>query len=472
MLFRCMLIVFLLMMSVIPAWANKKDAPPFDLPIEFQSAWECVQSGTIPPMEPFPTKFLKYTSEKRQSDSPWNKLCIKTESWTVGNTFFTRYTFTNPTDEQLDKIFTHADICYSIYRKNKSRINPIQHSNVIRTLSLSPHSSQSFLVPLTIKEPFDLIQINSTNFYGTDNSMIGYYLRPTETTPNILMTPIVLPSGELYIAMKNHHATEAISNIREIVLNATFLKTTPIMKNNEPIDYDQTLLDFSYIDAKQLPLRLKPQETIFFRLPQTFTETNDSITLRGASLSATINDIKYVFTPYPQTLLVEAYNEHRVTYTPAPTRVGTELSGTWEIDSKGLHGYLRFKNPSSETLYYPSLTMSTILSYYNSSDLLDIYCAKTIFPENIVIAPNQESLLSFSIPLPSDVIAELLHSPRLQIATSLFSNKRVLPYYIKWNHQKLSPSEKNLYIREQKTLSSKDFDLVIEELLASDSAKH
>ena len=70
MLFRCMMIIFLLMMSVIPGWANKKDAPPFDLPIEFQSAWECVQSGTIPPMEPFPTKFLNHSSEKQQTDSP------------------------------------------------------------------------------------------------------------------------------------------------------------------------------------------------------------------------------------------------------------------------------------------------------------------------------------------------------------------------------------------------------------------
>ena len=471
MVFRCIMIVFLLIVSVMPAWAGEKDVPPIEIPTEFRSAWECVQSGTIPLMEPFPTKFLKHTPEKHQADPPWNKLCIKAESWTEGNTFFTRYTFTNPTDELLEKIFTHADICYSIYRQNKSRTNPIQHSDAIRTLSLSPHSSQSFLVPLTIKEPFDLIQINSANFYGTDNSTIGYYLRPTETPSNVLMTPIVLPSGELYIAMKNHHATETISNIREIVLNATFLKTTPIMKDNEPIDYDQTLLDFSYIDAKQLPLRLKPQETIFFRLPQTFTETNDSITLREVSLSATIDDIKYVFTPYPQTLLVETYNEHRVTYTPAPICT-TELSGTYEIDSKGLHGYLRFKNPFSETLHYPSLTMSTILSYYNSNDLLDIYFAKTIFPKNITIAPNKESLLSFSIPLPQNVITQLLHSSRLQIESSLLSSKNLVPCHIKWNDQKLSPSEKSFYTAEQKTISSKDFGLIIEEFLSYAPAKH
>ena len=347
MLFRCMMILFLLMISVMPAWASEKEVPPFEVPTEFRSAWECVQSGTIPSIEPFPTKFLKHTTRKEQADTPWNKLCIKAESWTEDSTFYTRYTFTNPTDEQLEKIFTHADICYSLYRQNGSRINPMQRSDAIRTLSLPPHSSRSFLVPLTIEKPFDLIQTNSTNFYGTDGSTIGYYLRPTEMPSDVLMTPIVLPDGELYIAMKNHHDTETISDIREIIFNATFLKTTPIIKNNELIDYDQTLFSFSYIDADQLPLRLKPQETIFYHLPQTFTKTDDTITLRDVSLSVTINDTKYVFTPYPQTLLVEAYNEHRVTYTPAPTRVGTELSGTWEIDSKGLHGYLRFKNTSS-----------------------------------------------------------------------------------------------------------------------------
>lgn len=337
MLFRCMMILFLLMISVMPVWAEEKDMPPIEIPTEFRSAWQCIQDGMVKPMEPFPKMFPQHSSKEtslQQADSPWNKLCIKTESWTKGNTFYTRYTFTNPTDELIEKIFTHADICYSIYRQNKSRINPIQHSDAIRTLSLPPHSSQSFLVPLTIKEPFDLIQINSATFYGTDRSTLGYYLRPTQTPSTILMTPIVLPSGELYIAMKNHHATETISDIREIVLNATFLKTTPMLKDNKPIDYDQTLLDYSYINAAPLPLQLKPQETVLFHIPQTFLETNDITTLRNTSLSATIDGVKHVFTPHPHTLLVEVYNDHRVAYTSAPIRTTTELSGTYEIDSR------------------------------------------------------------------------------------------------------------------------------------------
>ncbi|MBQ5636093.1 MAG: hypothetical protein IIV08_00885, partial [Selenomonadales bacterium] len=68
MLFRCMMILFLLMISVMPVWAEEKDASS-DLITEFRQKYQ-----------------------QRVNESPLSKLIVTTEDWREDNTYYVRHT--------------------------------------------------------------------------------------------------------------------------------------------------------------------------------------------------------------------------------------------------------------------------------------------------------------------------------------------------------------------------------------------
>ena len=72
MFIRCMMILFLLMISVMPVWASEKDVPPTNT-----------------------------TAEQMTMEDALSKVTIEAEDWLDGDMYYTRYTFTNPTDVRI-----------------------------------------------------------------------------------------------------------------------------------------------------------------------------------------------------------------------------------------------------------------------------------------------------------------------------------------------------------------------------------
>ena len=429
------------------AWAGEKVVPPFEVPQEFEAAWQHVQQGTdskslLPhPSNPDLDYYRSYTYPNDvpiKNKPPLSKLRIESEDWFEGNTYYIRYTITNPTNELIEGDVDYFMIGYLLYSKKEESVLKERYSDIIPQISIPPHSSRSFVIPLTINEPFDYIHFKYSTFYFTDDSYLSYELEYDRELPNVLVAPIILPSGEVYLAMKNHHFFKTITDIRNIELTASFTKTST--------DRWQKPVKFKYIDAAPLSVHLKPKETAFFRLPQSF-ELNDDLSFSIAYMDITINGIKHKFavdTNPAYTYTATKYTKHYAWYyTPSIFETfginQIEASGTYEMDDTTLYGYLRIKNPHDKTLSYPFLLAYTSLTYCKPDNAFGGVLYRFLLPTPLTLAPNEENFFSFSIPLPQDI----LKTPRLR-DFYLVGDKYVY-YGVKFTPKNISALQKILY---------------------------
>lgn len=447
MMTRLILTICLMIGLMMPsAWAGEKIVPPFEVPQEFEAAWQHVQQGTdsrdsyTPPdrnnysylhEEPV-TTYLK-------DMSPLTKLHIESEDWVEGNTYYVRHTITNPTDELIEEDLDHLTINYKIFLNQEKTVYRTQYSDIIPTISLPPHSSQSFITTLTVNEPFDYIQFLASDFYFTDGAELTHKLSHGDTPPDILITPIILPSGDIYLAMKNHHKSKTITDIRNIDLTVDDGMGNPAR--------------FRTHYNTRLPLQLKPQETAFFRLPQSFPYQIKDIKYCRTTLAVTIDDIPHWFRiQFPYKQAPYGYVADRYTkpfthfYTPAVyDKHGLnpyEASGTFEIDDTTLYGYLRIKNPHNETMCIPGILGHFVLFYCRPDNMQESVDFDTIFLTPLMIEPKKEAFLTFSVPLPAPQAVS--KSPRLQ---NYITYNRKMPHHkgIIFIPKKLSPLEKSRY---------------------------
>ena len=193
-------------------WAQEKVDVPFEIPAEFQEAWNHVQNGTdardtfsIPDRDKFYPYHEEPVTTYLKNMSPLAKLSIKSEDWVENSTYYVRYTLTNPTNELIEGDVEYLTVSYVLFLGKESPVTRTQYSDVIPKISLPPHSSASFVAAFAINEPFDYIHFNDSIFHFTDSAILTHDLLRDNTPPDVLITPIILPSGEAYLAMKNHH---------------------------------------------------------------------------------------------------------------------------------------------------------------------------------------------------------------------------------------------------------------------------
>ena len=408
---RLILAICLMMTMLMPcAWAGEKDVPPFEVPQEFTEAWQHVQNGTevtysqTPEPERDPDIYYYRRDMQLKIGSPLSYLTIETEDWVEGNTYYVRYTITNPTDEMIEKDIDYINIeCRLFTSQDTHYIYQNYYSDNIRTLTIPPRSSRSFTIPLTIKKPFKLIRYCDSSLFFTDDTHLVHKSRNSTVLPKVLMTPIVLPSGEVYLAMKNHHPTKTVTDIREPALHIYF--------SEKDSDSFTSGAHFYYIDTAQLPLQLKPQETAFFRLPRSFAEMNDKLTLSFTELDIIIDGTRHSFKSSPEKYDVykaDMFDNRSVRYdTPSIfNKYGLNVvkaSGTYETDDTTLYGYLRIKNPHNATIYFDDLCLSSSFTYYKADNTRNRYGYFISFPYVFALAPQEETFLSFFLPLPQDI---------------------------------------------------------------------
>ncbi|MBO5244980.1 MAG: hypothetical protein J6B02_02650 [Selenomonadales bacterium] len=410
MMTRLLLMICLMMTMLMPcAWAEENVVPPFEVPQEFAEAWQHVQNGTevtysMPQKPEHDPDIYYYKKMPLKIGSPLSYLTIKTEDQIEGNTYYIRYTITNSTDEMIEKDIDYIDIgCRLFTSQDKHLLYQNYHSDDIRTLMIPPRSSRSFTIPLTIKTPFKFIRYASSRFFFTDNTHLVHEAHNSTILPKVLMTPIVLPSGEVYLAMKNHHPTKTITDIRDPVLRIYF--------REKDSDSFVPTTHFNYIDTARLPLQLKPQETVFFRLPRSFDEMNDKLTLSFSELDIIIDDTRHSFESSLSKYDIykaDTFDNRSVRY-DSPSifnKYGlniVEASGTYETDDTTLYGYLRIKNPHNATIYFTIPSLSSLFTYYKADNTRSKYEYLITFPYALSLDPQEETSLSFSLPLPQDI---------------------------------------------------------------------
>lgn len=451
MMTRLILAICMMTTLLMPcAWAGEKNSMPFEMPQEFEKAWQHVQQGTATKDSPSPRPsrtpdtYYTLTGTPLKIDSPPTKLLVKAENWTKGNTYYFRHTITNQTDELVEGDLDYITIRYGIHFKKEKPVGRTQYSDVTPTISLPPYSSYSFITTLNINEPFDYIEFYNSIFHFTDSSTLSYSLEHDGMLPKVLITPIILSSGEVYLAMKNHHFFKTITDIRNIRLTVSFLKTSP---EGRP-----KLADFQYIDAAPLPIQLKPQETAFFRLPHSF-ELSSDLSSPSTILDITIDDVSHRFSFFPPNSFRHSYDYSAKNYTKHSAEYYTssifekygidsfKASGTYETDDTTLYGYLRIKNPHDKGILLSHGKVLLALTYCRPDNTQGYSLHNAYFPTQVILAPQETILLSFSVPLPQD-ISKYLRLTVLSISTrNIFGHNEVA-----FTQEKLTPFQKKHYI--------------------------
>ncbi|MBP3401214.1 MAG: hypothetical protein J6K70_05560 [Selenomonadales bacterium] len=451
MMTRLILTICMMMTLLMPcAWAEEKPDIPFEIPQEFAEAWQHVQQGTdsknTPSPRPLhtPDTYYTLTGTPLKIDSPLTKLLVETENWTKDNTYYIHHTLINPTDELIEGDLDYITISYGIHFKKEKPVSRTQYSDVTPTISLPPHSSYSFITTLNINEPFEYIEFYNSIFHFTDGSTLSYRLEHDGMLPKVLITPIILPSGEIYLAMKNHHFFKTITDIRNIRLTASFLKKSD---NGIP-----KIADYQYIDSTPLPIRLKPQETVFFRLPHSF-ELNSDLFSPSTILDVTIHDVSHKFSFFPPNIFrhssdysAENYTKHSAEYYTSSIfeKYGIDsfnASGTYETDDTTLHGYLRIKNPHDKGLLLSHGKALLALTYCKPDNTQGYSFHDAYFPTQVILAPQDTILLSFSLPLPQD-ISKHLRLTALSISTRNFFGHNEITF----TQEKLTSFQKKHYM--------------------------
>lgn len=149
MLFRLMMAVFLLIISAMPAWAEEKI--------------DTLTWLTRPHL----------FGQQPEYESPLSKISIDSEDWSDGNTYYLRYTFTNPTDTVLEKDIQSITVQLSAYwnktytKIQKIAVLPDHH------LSIPPYSKTNMLITLPQEYTHQQYTLNATYIRFTENDMLS-----------------------------------------------------------------------------------------------------------------------------------------------------------------------------------------------------------------------------------------------------------------------------------------------------------
>ena len=141
MLFRCMMIALLLILSVMPVWAGEKDLTDQEIQNDITS------------------NALYHISLERinAKQSPLSKIQADMKVQRKGDTYYLRYTFTNPTDTHIEKTLRYADVLHSVSYPDKFPNLFTQRCEKPTKFDLPPHASTTVTLALTEKKNY-LIQ--------------------------------------------------------------------------------------------------------------------------------------------------------------------------------------------------------------------------------------------------------------------------------------------------------------------------
>lgn len=401
MLSRCMIILLLFMTFAAPSWANEKDTWLNDLPPSIDERLEAAK---------------KHEQEKNRS--PLAKLCIESEAWHEGSTQYIRYTFTNPTDTLIQQKIAYTDISYVAFTTAKQFDHRIYSTDAIRELIIKPHSSISKTFAIPQNAPIIFVNHSWTTFYLNESDFIDYHSMTQTPSDSVsfVLTPTRLPNGEFALSLENRTSSEVNSELRDVSISTKLSSEK----------YPTTSFIGMVTIPKPIPFSVKPHEIISIPIPikfykyenktkidsapfETINIDND-FTIKLSLLTAKIDDNYYernlpLFSaPITYESKPPATTEYRKLFRQ-PYSTPIKVNGAYQVDDNTLTTYIRLTNTTDDPLSLEKTTLSLSLTYLttNSTSHTATYTLTT--SEQLSLAKQQDSHLSFSIPLPNDTAA-------------------------------------------------------------------
>lgn len=361
-------------MSVVPVWAEEKDA---------SSDWK----------EAFVQEY-----RQRQADSPLSKLIVTTKDWRENDTYYVRYTFTNPTNKRIEKKLTRIQVSYSIYDTNYTQKLYNQYSDAVSELIIPANSTCTVTIPLPlpIKSSDLRLEYSDTLWEFTDHSFL-LSSSSNEVSPFHLSLS-VSPDGEPSVSIANNSDSQMITELKGLIVEAHFTPNDEQAKNH-----------LYFFDDKTYALAIKPNEVVTIPLPTKFPADKTPFKLNSYVLRADINNIRHQNIKLFDLPIAEEEDTfcripRKVDCYPSFAFVQTPLNGkgTFTISDGTLYCYMYIKNTSDTPESLNQAPITAVLTYYDNNDLLQKKKLHITLPNDFALQPNEENIFSCSAKLPSD----------------------------------------------------------------------
>ena len=315
-------------------------------------------------------------------NSPLAKLIIQTDEWFEGDTYYIRYTFTNPTDEAIDETISRSFI-----RLQAARAYDIASSIIKRDpapewmLRVEPHSSVSHTIMLPKEPVFSHFIHDSSFFYLSSGGTLCYYWLERDITPpakiDYHFEPTALNKATLTLTVTNQSNT-TLSTLKNILIP---------YKDFTKDDWKFRFYPLS--DSFTLDLAPNESTDIHLTVPIPFYLSDDP-EIHMSTPCVEIDGIQYYHFVYGEG---QALSKRVISYSPRayvtpyyPPEVS--ITGTMEI----IYGYpvyfLTFYNDTDKTQVLRTLHMSSF--YENLSYAQKCICFElSLEKEPIVLHPRE-----------------------------------------------------------------------------------
>lgn len=411
MLFRYLLLVCLVIVSAMPVCVaeNASDttitSPTFDEAMSVPIETKEITMPTDTPAQP---------AQAMTMEDALKHVTVSTEDWLDGNTYYIRYTFTNPTSVAIDKKVDLTTVKYRRCAYNELFGFSQRGSTAIATLAIPPHGTYTTTLEFPLFIPVaQYYRLLSTALYFTDGSALyhGYCsttptLSQNESEPPLyLLSAFVSDKNDLCLAIRNRSRLTPITSISDLTVQ---LKT---------LNPSNGLIDL--IAPDPLPINIPPRQTQIFKLftlsPKLFLSNDDPIiaylyTIANPTLEVDIklNDTFYSYLVSllpkpPYTTLDEIINTSPLTTLYRQPLSPINFAGNaYRIDGSDLSVYFQLTNTTNQTICAPSADYILPIDYFTTGTYYQSERIKIFLPADFTLAPQETKFFSCQIPLVTD----------------------------------------------------------------------
>ena len=367
---------------------------------------DAVESITMPAS---PSKIA--SAQAMTMDEALKHVTVSAEDWLDGNTYYIRYTFTNPTAVAIDKKVDLTVVNYRRHAYNDMSESSTRGSTAITALVIPPHNTYTTTLEFPIFVPIaQYYHIFSTTLYFTDGSTLYHGYRSNTTTlfhsesdpPLYLLSAFISDKNDLCLAIRNRSRLTPITSISGLTVQ---------------LNTSNGLIDLIYPDF--LPINIPPRQTQIFKLmplsPEKLLRKDDfaqdddlSIFDHTLTIKLNLNDTLYSYLasllPKPPFTTRSEYIDsfsHITLYRPPLSPINFE-GNAYRIDGSDLSVYFQLTNPTDQTICAPSANYILSMDYFTTGTYYQAEHIKIVLPADFTLAPQETKFFSCQVPLVTD----------------------------------------------------------------------
>ena len=389
-------------------------------------------------------------------DSALSKIIIKSDEYSEQDTHYIRYTFTNSTDETIDKTIAYTRVGIQAFTEDHSRSYIIKDDPAPQWhLQISPHSSTTYTLALPKESEFVHFLHDQSEFHFIDDDYLMYFWQadnifaPAKIDFHVDQT---IPNNDQLIMTITNRSTDTLHTLHSLVASTVFSSLDSYLY------YKISSLPHAAFPAP-IPLDLKPNESKTLRLPLHFTVTP----LYQLSPEFCIDNIRYQYNA-KKAVFYYAYPKSFYQFKPfllEPTPSDVIITGNIEIANNMAVYYLTFYNDTSDTQVLRTLEMSS--RYKNASyTYKDISMQISLKNNPIVLHPHEGKRYILHLPMLTDTPEQTLES------TTAFDEDRsrytILDECPRISNKTLHPLQKTLY--QPLTISGIRFNIYYTDIMS------